>query len=152
MKIGELAARAACEVQTVRYYEREGLLEEPQRESSGYRRYDERHLSRLHFIRHCRALDIPLTEVRRLLDFAARPEQSCAQVNDLLDGHIALVQQRMRALETLQQQLTALRQSCDGDVSHPCAILQSFMCAAQEHACACHAANVRMSPSQLPTT
>src|SRR5215510_12016448 len=126
MKIGELAARAACDAQTVRYYEREGLLEAPVREASGYRRYDEPHLTRLNFIRHCRALDIPLTEVRQLLEFAAQPDRSCAQVDGLLDQHIALVQERIRTLQSLQQQLVALRQSCDGDGSHPCAILQSF--------------------------
>jgi Cd(II)/Pb(II)-responsive transcriptional regulator len=142
MKIGELAARAGCDAQTVRYYEREGLLEEPLREASGYRRYDDRHLARLNFIRHCRALDIPLGEVRRLLDFAAEPALSCSQVDRLLDGHIALVQERIRTLETLQQQLLALRQSCDGDSSHACAILESFMSAAQEHACACHPAGM----------
>jgi Cd(II)/Pb(II)-responsive transcriptional regulator len=112
MKIGELATRAACDVQTVRYYEREGLLDEPRREASGYRRYDEQHLERLNFIRHCRALDIPLGEVRQLLAFAAQPDRSCAQVNALLDNHIALVGERIRALAALQQQLTALRQSC----------------------------------------
>ncbi len=138
MKIGELAGRAGCDVQTVRFYEREGLLEEPLREASGYRRYDERHLTRLNFIRHCRSLDIPLPEVRQLLDFAAKPDQSCAQVNDLLDGHIALVKQRLRALRALEGQLVALRRTCDGDVSHPCAILESFMAAADAHACACH--------------
>jgi DNA-binding transcriptional MerR regulator len=52
MKIGELATQAGCDVQTVRFYEREGLLEEPAREASGYRRYAERHLKRLQFIRH----------------------------------------------------------------------------------------------------
>ena len=139
MKIGELATQADCDVQTVRFYEREGLLEEPQREPSGYRRYDGRHLTRLNFIRHCRSLDIPLQEVRRLLEFAAQPTQSCAQVNDLLDGHIALVEQRVRALKALETQLVALRRSCDGDASRPCAILESFMVAAEEHACACHA-------------
>ena len=51
----------------------------------------------------CRSLDIPLAEVRQLLAFAARPEQSCAQVNDLLDGHIRLVTQRIRALNTLEK-------------------------------------------------
>jgi DNA-binding transcriptional MerR regulator len=63
-------------VQTVRYYEREGLLEAPEREESGYRRYADRHLQRLQFIRHCRALDIPLAEVRQLLDYAQTPRQS----------------------------------------------------------------------------
>ena len=138
MKIGELAASAGCDVQTVRFYEREGLLEDPQREASGYRRYDERHRTRLNFIRHCRSLDIPLAEVRQLLDFAARPDQSCAQVNSLLDEHIALVKGRVQALKALEKQLVSLRKSCDGDTSHPCAILDSFMTAAEKHACACH--------------
>ena len=139
MRIGELAQRAGCDVQTVRFYEREGLLEEPAREASGYRRYDDRHLTRLNFIRHCRSLDIPLPEVRHLLDFAARPGQSCAPVDDLLDGHSALVTTRSRALHALERQLVALRKTCDGDTSHACAILESFMTAAQDHACACHA-------------
>ena len=127
MRIGELAERAGCDVQTVRFYEREGLLEEPARDASGYRCYDERHAARLAFVRHCRSLDLPLPEVRQLLDFAAKPSQSCAQVNDLLDGHIVLVKQRLAALKTLEKQLVALRRSCDGDTSHPCAILESFM-------------------------
>ena len=139
MRIGELAERAGCDVQTVRFYEREGLLEEPARDESGYRRYDERHAARLAFVRHCRSLDLPLPKVRQLLDFAAQPSQSCAQVNDLLDGHIALVKQRLAALKTLEKQLVALRRSCDDDASHPCAILESFMATASEHACACHA-------------
>lgn len=138
MKIGELASAAGCDVQTVRFYEREGLLEEPVRTASGYRSYDERHLTRLNFIRHCRSLDIPLPEVRQLLDFAAAPDQSCGQVNDLLDGHIALVKSRIQALKALEKQLVALRQTCDGDASHSCAILESFMSAAEQHACVCH--------------
>jgi Cd(II)/Pb(II)-responsive transcriptional regulator len=138
MKIGELAARADCDVQTVRFYEREGLLAEPEREASGYRRYADRHLQRLQFIRHCRSLDIPLPEVRELLEFAAAPAQSCVQVNSLLDAHIATVQQRLKALKTLEKQLIALRKQCDGDASHPCAILESFMTATEAHACACH--------------
>jgi Cd(II)/Pb(II)-responsive transcriptional regulator len=139
MKIGELATRAACDVQTVRFYEREGLLEEPAREASGYRNYEERHLTRLNFIRHCRSLDIPLLEVRQLLQFAAQPDRSCGQVNELLDQHIALVSQRVHALQALQGQLVALRETCDGDGTHACAILESFVSAAQQHACACHA-------------
>lgn len=141
MKIGELAAQAGCDVQTVRFYEREGLLEEPARTESGYRTYDTHHLSRLTFIRHCRSLDIPLPEVRQLLAFAAAPDQSCAAVNGLLDEHIALVKSRIQALRALEKQLVALRRTCDGDTSHPCAILESFMSAAEQHGCACHSAN-----------
>jgi Cd(II)/Pb(II)-responsive transcriptional regulator len=130
MKIGELAAAAGCEVQTVRFYEREGLLEEPARTASGYRSYDDRHLARLSFIRHLRSLDIPLPEVRQLLDFAASPTASCGRVNDLLDEHIELVKRRLAALRALEKQLVALRQTCHGDASSPCAILESFKSAA----------------------
>lgn len=139
MKIGEFAARAGCDAQTVRYYEREGLLAEPRREESGYRRYDDQQLQRLNFIRHCRTLDIPLSEVRQLLEFAGAPEQSCKQVDDLLDRHVLLVKRRLAALRILEKQLVALRRSCDGDASRPCAIIGAFMTASEEHACACHA-------------
>lgn len=133
MKIGELATKAGCDVQTVRFYEREGLLEEPDREASGYRRYEERHLTRLNFIRHCRSLDIPLPEVRQLLAFAAQPAGNCGQVNELLDRHIALVTQRVRELRSLQGQLVALRATCDGEGTHACAILESFTKVAEQH-------------------
>lgn len=140
MKIGELAGLASCDVQTVRFYEREGLLAAPARDESGHRQYEARHLDRVRFIRHCRELDLPLTEVRQLLEFAEKPTQSCAQVNELLDGHIALVKQRIGALQFLETQLVSLRKSCDGDTSHPCAILESFASAADARDCACHPA------------
>ena len=114
MKISELAAKADCDVQTIRYYEREGLLDAPQRETSGYRRYADKHLSRLQFIRHCRALDIPLAEVRQLLDYANTPRQSCHAVDALLDDHIERVRRQLLALTTLERQLFALRRQCKG--------------------------------------
>jgi Cd(II)/Pb(II)-responsive transcriptional regulator len=141
MRIGELATQVGCDVQTIRFYEREGLLDEPRREPSGYRAYATEHRERLQFIRHCRSLDIPLPEIRTLIDFAAAPERSCAQVNALLDGHITTVQAKLAALKALEQQLLSLRQQCDGDPSQSCAILQSFMTATGEHACACHPAS-----------
>ena len=138
MKIGELAQRAGCDVQTVRFYEREGLLPAPDRESSGYRHYNEDHAAQLRFIRHCRSLNIPLPEVRQLLGFAARPTESCGEVDRLLDRHIALVRERLGALRMLEKQLVSLRQTCDGEPSQPCAILRAFMDATERAACACH--------------
>lgn len=134
MRIGEIARRADCEVQTVRFYEREGLLPAPAREVSGYRNYGAQHLARLNFIRHCRSLDIPLAEIRQLLEFAATPEQSCAQVNQLLDAHIGLIRKRIDSLLNLEKELSSLRQSCAGDSSRACAILESFIRAAEEQA------------------
>ena len=138
MKIGELAREAGCDVETVRFYEREGLLAAPAREASGYRRYGEPDLARLRFVRHCRSLDIPLAEVRQLIDFAAEPASSCAAVNGLLDRQIELVRQRLSALRQLEEQLATLRRTCHGPTAEPCAILASFVAAAEAHACACH--------------
>jgi DNA-binding transcriptional MerR regulator len=140
MKIGELAARAACDVQTVRYYEREGLLEAPAREASGYRRYGRAHLARLQFIRHCRSLEIPLSQVRQLVAFARSPSESCAAVDSLVDGHIARVRQQMDALAVLERRLVALRSECRGEHGHACAIIDAFSSAPAAHACACHRA------------
>lgn len=139
MKIGELATMAGCDAQTIRYYEREGLLEAPEREASGYRRYADRHLTRLQFIRHCRTLDIPLAEVRRLLDYAQAPRQSCHEVDALLDDHIERVRRQVTALTFLERQLVALRRQCKGASSkRPCAIIDSFMSAPSKNACASH--------------
>jgi S-adenosylmethionine:diacylglycerol 3-amino-3-carboxypropyl transferase len=82
--------------------------------------------------------------VRQLLEFAARPDQSCEQVNDLLDAHIGLVKLRIQALNALEKQLVVLRKTCAGDGSH-CAILDSFISAAEQHACACHDGGLRAS-------
>ena len=139
MKIGELAAKAGCDAQTIRYYEREGLLEAPAREASGYRRYAGKHLARLQFIRHCRALDIPLVEVRQLLDYAQAPRLSCHAVDALLDEHIERVRRQLAALAALERQLVALRRQCKGANSkRSCAIIDSFMSAPSQNACACH--------------
>ena len=141
MKIGELANAANCDVQTIRYYEREGLLDAPERLASGYRHYAPRHLARLQFIRHCRALNIPLTEVRQLIEYAQTPYQSCHAVDALLDDHIERVRRHLAALQALEQQLVALRQQCEGATSErACAIIDSFMSAPAEHACPCHPA------------
>jgi Cd(II)/Pb(II)-responsive transcriptional regulator len=132
MKIGELAAGADCDVQTVRYYEREGLLEAPEREESGYRRYADKHLLRLQFIRHCRALDIPLAEVRQLLDYAQTPRQSCQAVDALLDEHIARVRRQLAALAALERELVSLRRECNGaGRERSCAIIEKI--AAERH-------------------
>ncbi len=126
MKISELASATQCDVQTIRYYEREGLLSEPARTDSGYRDYGAEHLARLQFIRHCRALDIPLAGVRDLLGFAQSPRESCAATNELLDNHIARVNERIKSLQHLKRELTALRACCDGSRDTPCAIIASF--------------------------
>lgn len=112
MKIGELAAQAQTPVDTVRYYERIGLLLAPARSAGNYRQYGESHVARLDFIRRCRALDMSLDEIRRLLEFCDAPERDCSEVNALLDEHIGHVQARLAELQALDAELRSLRRVC----------------------------------------
>lgn len=142
MRIGELAQRAGCDVETVRFYEREGLLAEPAREANGYRRYHEAHLVQLNFIRHCRSLEMGLPDVRTLLNFQAQPELACDEINQLLDHQIARIHQQLEALQRLEQQLLALRDSCHATQSaRECGILRNLEQAAEGAPCECHGKN-----------
>jgi Cd(II)/Pb(II)-responsive transcriptional regulator len=140
MRIGELAARTGCDVQTIRYYERERLMPAPARSGAGYRQYASTHLERLAFIRHCRALEMSLQEIRVLLEFSATPVRAdCAQVNALVDQQIARVRARLESLRALDRQLRRLRKQCrSGRAAQPCRILKSLVDAAHGEACACH--------------
>eukprot|EP01136_Pigoraptor_vietnamica_P012486 Opistho-1_new@52457 len=77
MQIKDLARATGVDVETIRFYEKEGLLPEPARLDNGYRNYAQPHLERLSFIRHCRALDMPLPDVKRLLGFVDDPHVLC---------------------------------------------------------------------------
>jgi len=112
MKIGELAKCTGAPVETIRYYEREGLLPAASRSDANYRLYGRDHLERLQFIRHCRSLDMALDEIRELLRFRDAPDQSCGEVNALLDRHIGHVADRIAQLQELQRQLGELRSLC----------------------------------------
>jgi Cd(II)/Pb(II)-responsive transcriptional regulator len=125
MKIGELAKATDCPVETIRYYEREGLLPEPARSEGNYRLYTQAHVERLTFIRNCRILDMTLEEIRSLLDLRDSPEDRCVSVNHLIDDHIQHVSARIEGLMALQQQLMELRQRCGSEADEdPCGILQ----------------------------
>lgn len=127
MKIGEIAGRTQTSIQTVRYYEQIGLLTTPVRSASNYRHYDASHVARLDFIRRCRALDMSLDEIRRLLEFCDAPERDCAEVNTLLDEHIGHVRARLTELQALDTELRSLRRVCraPGQAS-ACRILQTL--------------------------
>jgi Cd(II)/Pb(II)-responsive transcriptional regulator len=139
MRIGELAREAGVDVQTVRYYEREGLLDAPARTASGYRAYGPQHLERLNFVRHCRSLDMPLAEIRRLLELSRESSISCDEVNALVRAHLGRVQAKRKSLEDLEKQLAALNAQCEsGHRVADCGILEELIHAAHGEACACH--------------
>ena len=127
MKIGELARHTGTQVETIRYYEREGLLPEPARTEGNYRIYGPSHAERLRFIRNCRSLDMTLDEIRLLLRFKDSPAENCGGVNDLLDEHIGHVASRIRELRQLERQLKSLRELCqDASDAGRCGILNQL--------------------------
>lgn len=112
MRIGELAELSGTAVDTIRYYEKTGLLPAPARTSANYRVYGESHRQRLAFVRRCRALDMSLEEIRSLLAFCDEPERDCGEVNALLDARVAEVEARMAELAALARDLRSLRSAC----------------------------------------
>lgn len=112
MKIGELAKAAGTSVETVRYYEKEGLLPEPGRGLNNYRSYGAQHLERLRLVRNCRALDMTHEEIRAILQLADHHGAGCGPINELFDEHIAHVDARIAELTQLKTQLADLRRRC----------------------------------------
>lgn len=142
MKIGELAQRSGCKVETVRFYEREGLLETPERDDNGYRNYTNTHLLELNFIRHCRLLGMGLPDVRILRSLQSQPELACDEINLLIDSKIEHVHQRIEALHLLEQQLRLLRDTCNSVTNvGKCEILHNLELAAEGKDCSCHPHN-----------
>ncbi|MFZ6656812.1 Cd(II)/Pb(II)-responsive transcriptional regulator [Undibacterium sp. TJN19] len=140
MRISELASATGVDIETIRFYEKQGLLPEPEREDNGYRSYAAAHLERLSFIRHCRALDIPLADVRRLVSFIASPLEDCGDINQLIDQQIARVKARLKSMRALEKQLSQLRARCkEPHQGQECGILHELVAAAHGEACACHA-------------
>lgn len=118
---------AQCTVETIRYYEKEGLLPAPARTAGNFRVYGPMHAERLRFIRNCRALDMSQSEIHALLRLADQTAEDCGAVNAVFDQHIAHVDERIRELTQLKQQLATLRQRCQSaQTVQSCGILQGL--------------------------
>ena len=114
-------------METIRYYEHEGLLPKPGRTSGNFRNYGKEHAELLSFIRHCRSLDMALNEIRILLRLRSATDENCGEVNALLETHIGHVKKRIAELRTLERQLRALRDKCSSVRSaEHCGILQGL--------------------------
>jgi MerR family mercuric resistance operon transcriptional regulator len=112
MKIGELARKAGVSVETVRFYEREGLLQPPQRRESGYRDYPLESLGPLRFIRHAKEFGFTLPEIQELLALRSSAEAPCSDVKRRIESKIADVRRRILSLEQLESMLANLAASC----------------------------------------
>jgi MerR family mercuric resistance operon transcriptional regulator len=123
MKIGEAAAASGCHLETIRYYERIGLLPKAARRTNGYRDYGTEEVNRLRFIARGRELGFSLEEVRTLLRLAERTDMSCDDVDRLARQQLAAVRSRIRELQRIARELERTIDSCVGQSCGNCAIL-----------------------------
>ena len=125
--IGELAKRSGIGLETVRFYERKGLIEEPPRTDSGYRQYPEEAVGRIRFIRRAKELGFALKEISELLSLRVDPDTTCADVREQTELKIADVEEKIRALQTIKTALEKLAVSCTGSgPTSECPILEAL--------------------------
>lgn len=114
MKIGEIAKLSNIPIESIRYYEKIGLLPSPARQASGYRDYRQAHLDRLLFIKRCRNLDMAQEEIRELIRLTEEPAADCGDIDALIVRHLEHVRERLQELGKLEQTLEQLRSACTG--------------------------------------
>ncbi|MDA8260464.1 MAG: MerR family DNA-binding protein [Betaproteobacteria bacterium] len=109
LRISEFAKHANYQIETIRNYERQGLLHAPERTEGNYMLHHDAHVERLRFMMQCRSLDMALEEIRTVLRFRDAPEKHCGDVNALQDEHIGHVARRIAELKAAEEQLKELR-------------------------------------------
>ena len=123
LAIGTLSRKTGTKVQTIRYYEQIGLMNEAGRTAGGQRRYFEKDLDRLAFIRHSRQLGFSLESIRELLDLSDNPAQSCTDADSIANRQLKQVEQRIKRLQALKKELKRMVVECDGGSVAECKVL-----------------------------
>ncbi len=124
LSIGALAKAAGVSVQTVRWYEQQGLLPEPLRTAGGQRRYGRETLQRLSFIRHARELGLPLADIRALLQLADNPAAPCAEADEIIRRNLKSVRRRIAWLQALEGEFERMLRECPSGEVRNCRVLE----------------------------
>ena len=126
LRIGEVARLSGCSPETIRHYEKLGLLEPPARSSSGYRLYDIDAVDRLGFIRHGRELGLDLRTIGELLGLADHPDADCRAVDTIASKHLEQIEARIASLQQLADELRAMVSQCRGGRVAECRIIEAL--------------------------
>lgn len=126
LRRAELARRTRCNLETIRFYEKIGMLPDPPRTAAGYRVYDEDHVSRLRFILRSRELGFSIEEIRGLRDLVDGGNQTCAEVKERTERHLADVRSKIADLRRIERVLAATAARCSGDDVPECAVLEAL--------------------------
>lgn len=125
LKIGELAHAAGVNIETVRYYERQGVMPEPKRRESGYREYSAEDVLRLRFIKRAQQLGFSLKEISELLSLRVSPETTCGDIKEQAEAKLINIEDRIQALQRMKSALTKLVADCrDDQPGNACPILE----------------------------
>ena len=122
----ELARRTGCNLETIRYYEKIGMMPDPPRTASGYRVYDVTHVSRLRFILRARELGFSIEQVRGLLDLVDGGRQTCAEVKERTEHHLADVRAKIVDLKRIEKVLATTAAQCSGEDVPECPVLEAL--------------------------
>lgn len=123
---GELAARTGCNPETVRYYEKIGLLAEPRRSPNGYRSYDDTQVGRLRFILRGRELGFSIEDIRGLLSLVDGGIQTCAEVRRRTQVHLDDIRGKIADLKRIERVLRETAAQCSGEAAPDCPILEAL--------------------------
>lgn len=127
LNIGEVARRAGVNLDTVRYYERRGLVPKPARSASGYRKFPPDLVQRFRFIKHAQALGFTLAEIEELLALRVQPNSACAAVHVQAEAKIAAIDEKVRSLQAMKKALRKLTSTCPGrGIVSECPILEAL--------------------------
>jgi Cu(I)-responsive transcriptional regulator len=126
LTIGTLATATATKVETIRYYERIGLMPEPARSAGNYRTYDGAHVARLRFVRRARDLGFTIEQIRVLLDLADQRDRDCAVVDAIAREHLLAIERKIADLNALRGELHALIDRCAGGTIADCRIIEAL--------------------------
>ncbi|MCM8730091.1 helix-turn-helix domain-containing protein [Hephaestia sp. GCM10023244] len=126
LTIGDLGKATNTKVETIRYYERIGLLPKPPRTAGNYRDYGAAALARLSFVRRARDLGFSLDEVRALLDLADDRRCDCAGIDSIARAHLREVERKLADLAALRRELKAVIDSCQGGIVADCRIIEAL--------------------------
>ncbi len=114
LTIGKLAKTANVNVETIRYYEKRGLISKPQRRESGYREYSEETIKRIQFIKHAKELGFSLKEIHELLSLKLDPKTSCSKVKNRAEVKISDIEEKVKTLQRMKKALVKLTRACSG--------------------------------------
>ena len=126
MKIGELSRATGTNIETIRYYERIGLLPAPDRTAANYRSYGDPHRARLTFVRHSRDLGFTIEEIRSLLDLSDDPGRDCSEADRIASRHLAQVEEKIAQLTLLRDELTRIVGRCRGGIAADCRVIEAL--------------------------